>query len=441
MARIDLTQFASFSSIIRSRWPQFLIRAVTLAGFVFTILAGLIGSEVGSSNFAIIIVWIAWWSALKLFFIPFGGRLWCSICPIPMPGEWIQNQGVLTPRRSSNFKRKNWPKALRGNWLQAIAFLFIGLFGAVILTSPRVTALILLGLFVIAFLLSLIYERRTFCLYLCPIGGFTGLYAKLAPVEVRTKQSAPCKEHAQKTCYEACPWGQYPLALKSNVNCGLCMECFRVCPSDNIAVNLRMWGEELAKETKPQLDEVFLGLMMLTTVLADAAIFLGPWGNLKSAAYGIGTTEWWWFVGVFLLGALLFIPGLYTLAVWSSHHLEKTEANLRSALAYFSPFLSPLGLTSWVAFTISFAFTKFSYVLSVLSDPLGWGWNILGMSGKTNVVTSSSLGNILEVLIITGGIFWSVRTVRQLCSSNRQAMPLIVFIAGFGITMTWLLVG
>ena len=40
---------------------------------VFTILAGLLGSVVGSHNFAIIFVWVAWWTALKLFFIPFGG--------------------------------------------------------------------------------------------------------------------------------------------------------------------------------------------------------------------------------------------------------------------------------------------------------------------------------------------------------------------------------
>ena len=73
MTHIDLTRIPWARNLLRNRWPQFLLRAVTLAGFVFTILAGLFGSVVGSHNFAIIFVWIAWWTALKLFFI--GGKI------------------------------------------------------------------------------------------------------------------------------------------------------------------------------------------------------------------------------------------------------------------------------------------------------------------------------------------------------------------------------
>lgn len=66
--------------------------------------------------------------------------------------------------------------------MQAIGFLFVGLFGAVALTSARVTAVVLAGIIVLAFILALIFERRAFCNYLCPIGGFTGLYAHVGPV-------------------------------------------------------------------------------------------------------------------------------------------------------------------------------------------------------------------------------------------------------------------
>ncbi len=50
---------------------------------------------------------------------------------------------------------------------------------------PAVTAWVLLGLFGLAIGLSLVFERRAFCSYICPIGGFTGIYAQTAPVEVR----------------------------------------------------------------------------------------------------------------------------------------------------------------------------------------------------------------------------------------------------------------
>jgi hypothetical protein len=441
MTRLDLTRFPWALSLLRSRWSQFLLRAITLAGFAFTILAGLLGSVVGSHNFAIIFVWIAWWTALKLFFIPFGGRSWCSICPIPMPGEWLQQGGILQPYRKGIGLGKRWPRFLKGNGLQALGFLMIGLFGAVTLTSASVTAYVLLIIIVLSLVLSLIFERRPFCNYLCPIGGFTGLYAQAGPVEVRVKDAAVCAAHDEKTCYNACPWGQYPLALKSSANCGLCMECLRVCPKDNIAVNLRPWGSDLGPKTKHRLDEAFLGLVMLAAALVDTAVFLGPWGQLKSAAYIIGSTPWFIFSGIFLVAALGVLPGLYIGATWISLKLGRVKTTLRQLLAQYSQILVPLGLMGWIAFTISFAFAKFAYVLSVASDPFGWGWNLIGMAGTVGVGQSTSFSLVLQVIILTIGLLWAARVALRITESKKQALPLILFSSLFSMSMLWLLIG
>ena len=441
MTRVDLTRIPWTNTLIRNRWPQFLIRAITLAGFIFTILAGLFGSVVGSSNFAIIFVWIAWWTALKLFFIPFGGRSWCSICPIPMPGEWLQNGGILKPREKGVGLGKKWPNIFRGRWMQAAGFLLVGLFGAVTLTSPSVTSIVLLAILVLALVLSLIFERRSFCNYLCPIGGFTGLYAQAGPVEVRVKNSEICSAHAQKICYEACPWGVYPLALKSSANCGLCMECVRVCPSDNLAVNIRPWGSDLGPKTKHQLDEAFLGLVMVASALVDSAIFLGPWGQLKSAAYAVGSVPWFTFAGMFLFFTLGVVPGIYTLAVWVANRLGNQERNLRQALAHNSQVLVPLGMMAWIAFTISFASAKFSYVLPVVSDPFGWGWNLVGVSGTAWVGQNTIFSLVLQVIVLTIGLFWSTRVAIRINNSTKQAVPMIAFSGFFTLAMLWLLIG
>ena len=443
MNRVDLTRFPTIRSLLRSRWPQFLIRAITLAGFVFTILAGLLGSAVGSHNFSIIFVWIAWWTALKLFFIPFGGRSWCSICPIPMPGEWLQNGGILQPKGKGIGLNLRWPKFLRGDWLQAGGFMMIGLFSAVTLTSPLVTALVLLGIIVLSLVLSLVFERRAFCNYLCPIGGFTGLYAQAGPVEVRVKDSSVCAAHSEKTCYTACPWGQYPLALKSSTACGLCMECLRVCPKDNIAVNLRPWGSDLGPKTKHRLDETLLGLVMLASALIDSAVFLGPWGELKSAAYAIGSGSWWVFAGAFLLLTLVILPGLFGLAVWAGQKLSGVKESLGKAMAQQGQVLVPLGMMAWIAFTVSFAFTKFGYVLPVVSDPLGNGWNFLG-TAAAGVGQETSTSLFLQVGLLALGLFWATRVAGRITGSKnpgKQSAPLIAFSALFTLAMAWLLVG
>jgi len=375
----DLASLPWLRPLIASRWSIFLARTISLSGFLLTILVGLFGTPVGSHNFAIIFVWIAWWTALKLAFIPLGGRSWCSICPLPMPGEWLQQGGLISKARRRSGLSLRWPKRLRGYWLQASLFLLIGLFSAVILTNARITAWILLGLIGLAVVLSLVFERRAFCSYVCPIGGLSGIYAQTAPLEVRVKDKATCANHSEKTCYIECPWGLYPLALRDSSACGLCLECLRVCPKNNIALNIRPFGSDLgAARNSSRLDEVFLALTMLGSALAFSAVFTGPWGALKTAAFQIGSIEWLVYASVFLALNLLILPGSFVLAAGLGRKLAHRRIPLRQAIANQAQALLPLGLFTWIAFTISFAFPKFAYIFSVLSDPFGWGWNLFG---------------------------------------------------------------
>ena len=95
----------------------------------------------------------------------------------------------------------------------------------------------------------------------------------------------------------------------------------------------------------------------------------------------------------------------------------------------------------WIAFTVSFAFVKFAYVLPVISDPLGLGWNLLGTTGNAGVGQSTSFSLLLQVLILSVGMFWSTRVARRISESMKQAIPLIVFSGAFTVSLLWLLVG
>lgn len=447
--RLDLARLPWLRPLLESRWPLFLIRCLTLAGFLFTILVGLFGSPVGSHNFAIIFVWIAWWTALKLAFIPLGGRSWCSVCPLPMPGEWLQRESLVSQSGRRLGLGLRWPKKLRGYWLQAGLFLLIGLFSAVTLTNARLTAWILLGLIALAIFLSLVFERRAFCSYVCPIGGFTGIYAQTAPLEVRVTDPAVCAAHEEKTCYLECPWGLYPLALRDSSACGLCMECLRVCPKDNIALNLRPFGSDLGEPRRTsRLDEAWMALVMLGSALAFAAVFTGPWGNLKTAAFRIGSSQWLAYAGAFLALNLLILPALFALAVSVGRKLASSPGSWRKSIADQAQSLLPLGLFTWIAFTISFAFPKFHYVLSVLSDPFGWGWNLFGTAGTTWTIGSSGPILFLQVAALLIGLLWSTHLSMRLAEQNRalsnnqrQSIPVIFFCLIYTLVMLWLLVG
>lgn len=449
--RINLYRISWLRPLLESLWPQFLVRALTLAGFVFAILAGLFGTVVGSHNFAIIFVWIAWWSVFKLVFIPLGGRTWCSICPIPLPGEWMQQGGILRKNRRSFGLNRRWPRRLKGAWLQSGAFLLIGLFGALTITDARVTGWVFVALFGLAFGLSLIFERRAFCSYLCPIGGFSSLYAQMAPVEVRAIDTGICSRHGEKSCYQACPWGLYPVAFRDSRACGLCMECLRACPKDNLALNLRPFGSDIGgTRSIKRLDKAFLALVMLGSALAFTAVFVGPWGWLKSAAFEIGSTHWLAYAAGFLFLNLLVLPALFALAVWGGQRLgERLPGNtisksqtLRREIANQSQALLPVGLMAWIAFTVSFALPKLGLVLGVLNDPLGWGWNLLGAAYTPWAPDVTAFSLIFQVIFLLIGLLWAVNVARRLAGANLlQSVPVLAFCFSFSLGMLWLLIG
>lgn len=441
MKRIDLLRSPYIFRLTRARWPQLLVRAALLAGLLFSTLAGLMGSPVGGHNFAIIIVWIAWWALLKLVFIPLGGRAWCSVCPIPMPAEWLRRGSLTKTGPATRWKRLRWPRWLRGAWLQGGAFLLVGLFGALTLTTPQVTGWVLLGVTVLALAAGLLFEPRNFCTQLCPIGGFTGLYAQAAPLELRVRNAQVCAAHSEKLCYSACPWGQYPLALKTSANCGLCMECVRACPVDNLALNLRTPGSDLGAQTKHSLDETFMGLVMLASAVLDAAVFLGPWGGLKDAAYRVGSHEWLIYSAGFLGFALILLPGLFTLAVWLQRRLAGGAGTLRQELARWGQTLVPLGLAAWMAFTMSFALTKMGYILPALSDPFGLGWRLLPGVGAPGVGELGAVSAALQLAILAAGLVYASKLSFELAAGKfRAALPVISFCLLIVVGMAALLV-
>jgi hypothetical protein len=74
MSRLELTGHRLIKNMLINRWPQLAVFIVMLVGYLFAIMAGLVGTQVGNHNFSIVFVWIAWWAILILVAVPFFGR-------------------------------------------------------------------------------------------------------------------------------------------------------------------------------------------------------------------------------------------------------------------------------------------------------------------------------------------------------------------------------
>jgi hypothetical protein len=209
-----------------------------------------------------------------------------------------------------------------------------------------------------------------------------------------------------------------------------------------------------------RLDEAFLALVMLGSVLALSAFT--DRGLAKSAAFAIGSPAWLSYSLGFLALTLGLVPGLYALSVWVGQVWTRTRrglapGTLRRALAQNSLALLPLGLFAWIAFTVSFAFPKISFVLSVLSDPFGWGWNLFGSAGTTWNPDVAAFSPALQVGLLLMGLFFAGKVACKQAAYQqaahqqartgpssavwKQTLPLMAFCTLFSFGMLWLLVG
>jgi hypothetical protein len=443
---IVLTRQPLVRRLLARRGLNWLLMLLALPGLLVAILTGLLGSATGSANFGIVFVWIVWWGLLMVVLLPLGGRLWCLVCPVPAPGEWLQRgalvappdvHGIRGPQSGNGASPRRWPKALRGIWLQNGAFLAVALFSAPIFTRPRVSALVLLLFLAAGVGLAAVYDRRTFCRYVCPLGGFIGVYSLAAPLALRVREPDVCRDHRTKDCYVGspagygCPWLERPWQMERNAYCGLCGECFRTCPKDNVELLLKVPGGDLVAPRDWRADEAGKAFILLACAAIYPIVLLGPWGRLKAWA---GLETWSGFAGyaaAFLLLCLVVLPGAHlgvAAIVRRAAGLDVPLRRLFIALAY--P-LVPLGLAAWVAFTLAFVFANASYALPVLSDPFGWGWDLFGTRGVPWRPLFTAWVPTLQAAILIAGLMASIRTAHGVL---RTAAPAEAGVRGLGLT-------
>ena len=111
----------------------------------------------------------------------------------------------------------------------------------------------------------------------------------------------------------------------------------------------------------------------------------------------------------------------------------------------------PLGLAAWIAFSLSFVFANLSYLGPVISDPLGWGWDLLGTADLAWTPYLSGAIPSLQAAVLLVGLLWAARTAlrapaapgsrpAQPRAQAIRALPVIAFCAAVTFGLLGLLV-
>jgi polyferredoxin len=355
----DLLRMPGLRRFLRWRYARLALQLPLLLLALFVIVDGLTGRQLAPRNVATTSVWLHY-RGLVVLSLAFFGNAFCAACPL-----------MLTRGPSRRLKRLlgvewAWPPGLRSKWLViALLVAFFFAYEAFSLwASPWLTAYLVLGYFVAALAVDVLFPHGTFCRYVCPLGNFNFALAHTSPTVIATVEPQVCDRCREKPClhgrvsddrerrtvwearglpvegsrragfvpldevvrsngrgsFPGCETGLFVPTVTSTMDCTLCFNCVRACPYDNVALRLRSplrEGITGGWARRGWTTVTVMGVLLLWWGLMNAMAMIGPFfqaADLVAATLG---TEREWLVLAVLFGVVTLAGVTLTIAAFT----------------------------------------------------------------------------------------------------------------------------
>ncbi|MCK5210210.1 MAG: 4Fe-4S binding protein, partial [Cyclobacteriaceae bacterium] len=358
----DMKDIFKWSGFIRkatvSRWPQILLTILALGLIYIVIMTSIFGTKMSGRNLGVLLMWTVWLFLLITFLTPLGGRIWCTICPLPFFGDLIQRGSFISPNkgRTKGYYNKfyglflRWPKKMDNNWLRLVIFLILATFSTTMVASPRISGFTVLMLVLVPTLMALFFELRSFCRYVCPVNAFIGPFSGMSLLALRNRSQQVCDECKAHYCQKgnakgwACPYGLNVGEIKENADCGLCLECVRSCTYDNVTLFRRPFGTE---RTIRNLSDGWLSIAIFSISVIYSVLYLGTWPVIRDYENILDKQNWDLF-GIYTLllwsVILIIMPGILYLLAIAGVRLSNVNVKTSDVFLAYTGSLLPLGL-------------------------------------------------------------------------------------------------
>jgi hypothetical protein len=321
-----------------------LLKLIAAGLFMLIVTAGFIGNQDPYRNIAPTLVWIIWWVGLAMF-SAFVGDLWGLINP--WRGLFDASDRVyrrLTGRPGLALCLA-YPDCL-GVW-PAVGLLLAFAWIELVFPSPAVPANIAW--------LALLYSLLTWS-GMALFGGatwtrhgevftvFFGFFARFAPTEPVTREAS----------------GRGGLAL-------------------------RPFGAGLLENAPASASQIAFVLLVLASVLYDGLLTTPEWAVAERWLVALTTQDLGEAASVtvrtFGLVAFWAVFLATYLAVGAAMSAVAGRGSPRDMAQGFALTLVPIAIAYHLAHYLAYLLTQGQYVIPLLSDPFGYGWNLLGTAG------------------------------------------------------------
>jgi len=429
----DLLKNRFVSAVMRSRWYPGIFQIPIAAVFGLVGYQLLAGPSKAHENAGTALMWVLWWPALPLVYVLFG-RFWCAVCPFAAISDFVQKL-VGANRPVPAFLKKY------GIWVIDATFLAITwadhVFG--IVESPWGSGILLLLLTFSVIVSGAFFQRRTFCRYLCFLGGLSANYSRTGMLTLRAKPDvcATCKSKA--ACFNGtattapCPLFTFARTMEDSANCNLCANCIKSCPNDAITLTVRKPSKELWFLRNPKVEESFLAMAIMGIVIIQNVTMLKVWDDMLAVVERTtGITNYpVIFTALFAVGVSLPVALLALAAKFAARgNIESTMKNF----ARFGYALIPLDVAAHVAHNLFHLLAEGKSVFYTVAALFGQH-----QDGSTALVGNGTI-QVLQFSILALGLAGSLYTAyritnrRYITPARRRAtlVPFTVLIVVLG---------
>ena len=461
---LDLARLPLLRRALQSRRFQFFLILPNQLIFWLVIVTGLFGALLPTHNFSTVITWYIWFCAVFLLMAGVG-RGWCAMCPFGGLAEWVQRRTLWTRHPGSIGLGRRWPRALaRFGILPSVAMFlaltwfeeFLNIAGP---GDPRFTSFLVLTVIGLALVTFLVFERRTFCRYLCPLTALIGTVGATGMVAgMRTRDRERCLTCPTKDCLRGsergypCPWYEWPGSATSNLMCGLCTECLKNCPYDNVGLFVQPPLTSVIAPVRRRTDIAWAVALLFGLVLFQQVNALPAYAALDGWLNGV--THFPGYPNPIDFGGIVAAVVLLIAAVgWGLRRVFAAPGGNPDAggawrRGAFSPWFTALGYgliplmgADYLARQLPRFLLHAPRIVAAISDPFARGWNLFGTAHSSLYGThlASGWGLVAGQLLVTGlGTLAAAYATWRI--AGRDLAPLTARAAGLRVTSTLLVV-
>ncbi|MDQ3863249.1 MAG: hypothetical protein M3317_07095 [Actinomycetota bacterium] len=424
--RFDLFRVRLLRTILSSRLLTGGLRLLSVVLFFLVIIAGLVGLQTGF-NITPTFVWITWWVGLS-FFTALVGNLWPLVNPWGVIFDCAERLVRRLGLRDGLELGAHYPEAL--GVLPAVGFYLVFVWTENVFSGsyvPRNIALFALAYTLITLYGMAVFGKESWLRRGEAISVFFGLLGRFAPTEVRVKDPDVCLGCGG--CGDA------------GGRCVNCYECFARAAPNERELNVRPPAVGLGLPEKVPPGGAAFVIVVLAGVTFDGLLQTPLWLEI------VRLTPLTQTLGAILLPLLFFV--IYLGFVQLSRIFGGGEARFGRCAASYAFSLVPIAIAYQMAHYYTYLLIQGQMIISLVSDPFGWGWNLFGTADfepHYSIVGAGFVWYSQVALIVSGHVIAvylahsiSLRLSRDPARAFRSQLPMLVLMVLYTITSLWIL--